>query len=81
MGKMDWSDGGRVTPYRLDRSNEALEHERKIEQLTLKKYRQICEMFPDNSFCKSGLRQSKHQGWISKKQAQVLRRMEANDNV
>ena len=77
MTKIDWSDGGRVTPYRPDRGRQAQTHENKIQRLTLAKYKQICEANAGHPFCDSVLRQIKNQGWISKKQAQILRRMEA----
>jgi len=77
MGKMDWSDGGRPTPEMSRIKKKDVEHERRIQQLTLNKYKKICKQFPSNTFCKSVLRQIEHQGWISKKQAQILMTMEA----
>ena len=85
MPKMDWSDGGRVTPYRLDRGWRAQAHEDKIKRLTLAKYKAICEANTGHPFCDSVLRQIKHQGWISKKQASILfeidsKQRELNEN-
>lgn len=77
MSKMDWSDGGRPTPEMSRVKKKDVEHEHRVQQLTLKKYKSICKQFPDNTFCNSVLRQIEHQGWISKKQAQILRKMEA----
>lgn len=72
MARIDWSDGGRATPYRPDRGRQAQKHEDKIQRLTLAKYKQICEANVGHPFCDSVLRQIKHQGWISKKQASIL---------
>lgn len=77
MGKMDWSDGGRPTPEMSRVKKKDIEHEQRVQQLTLKKYKSICKQFPNNTFCQSVLRQIEHQGWISRKQAQALRKMEA----
>lgn len=72
MARLDWSDGGRVTPHRPDRGVAAQKHEDKIKRLTLAKYKAICEANAGIPFCDKMLRQMKNQGWISRKQASVL---------
>jgi len=72
MAKIDWSDGGRPTPEMSRVKKKDINHEKHVQRLTLNKYKAICEANVGNPFCDSVLRQIKHQGWISKKQAAIL---------
>jgi len=77
MTKMDWSDGGRPTPEMSRVKKKDINHEKHVQRLTLSKYKKICRKFPNNTFARSVLRQIENQGWISKRQAQILMTMEA----
>ena len=72
MAKIDWGDGGKPSPEMSRIRKSDIAHEKKIQRLTLAKYKAICGANTGHPFCDSVLRQIKHQGWISKKQASIL---------
>lgn len=77
MSRLNWSDGGRTSPPSRWNGMSASAHEDKIRKATIAKYRSICEQHPSNPFAQSVLKQIRQRGFVSRKQAQALDRLNA----